>query len=168
MNAQATPRVVVRTYRHGLGDCHLVTLNAADGSKYRILIDCGVILGTPDAEARMTDVLENVCSESGGTVDLLVATHEHWDHLSGFLQAEESFKKLKVSNVWMSWIENPDDNQARQIKADQNTALQLVRSAALQLDSTATSDGHPLMSLLEFFGVAGRMTTAQALEAVRN
>ncbi|ALL71379.1 hypothetical protein K788_0001820 (plasmid) [Paraburkholderia caribensis MBA4] len=167
MNAQDTPRAMVRTYRHGLGDCHLVTLNAADGSKYRILIDCGVIVGTRDAEQRMTDVLENVYQESGGHVDLLVATHEHWDHLSGFLQAEVAFDKLKVSKVWMSWIENPRDEQAQTFKRDQNVALQLVRTAALQLDSKIADDGHPLASLLGFFGIAGRLTTASALEKVR-
>ena len=43
------PRATVRTYRHGLGDCHLVTLSAPGSNRrdYPIMIDCGVILGTP-------------------------------------------------------------------------------------------------------------------------
>src|SRR5471032_3233157 len=106
MNASTPARAKIRTYRHGLGDCHLVTLCGANGSTYRIMIDCGVILGTPKAATTMKKVMDDIISTSGGKIDLLVATHEHWDHLSGFVQAAESFKDLNTNNVWMSWIEN--------------------------------------------------------------
>ena len=37
----------------------------------------------------MTQVIENIVDDTGGEIDLLIATHEHWDHLSGFVQAKE-------------------------------------------------------------------------------
>ena len=51
------PRATIRMYRQGLGDCFLITLPRKKSAKpYRILIDCGVILGTEDAITKMTNV----------------------------------------------------------------------------------------------------------------
>ena len=73
-------------YRQGLGDCFLVSLKRSkDEPDFKILIDCGVILGTVDATAIMTKVVDDVVADTGGKVDLLLATHEHWDHVSGLL-----------------------------------------------------------------------------------
>jgi glyoxylase-like metal-dependent hydrolase (beta-lactamase superfamily II) len=75
-------------YRHGLGDCFLITLpRKASPDPYRILIDCGVILGTANASDTMTKVVDDIVRESNGMIDLLILTHQHWDHLSGFVQA---------------------------------------------------------------------------------
>src|SRR5690348_12161835 len=94
------PGVKVRMYRQGLGDCFLITLPRKDGKPYSILIDCGVILGTADAAVKMLAVVNDIISSTGGHIDLLLATHQHWDHLSGFLQAGDLFEKLKVDKVW--------------------------------------------------------------------
>ena len=118
MNATTSPRATVRTYRHGLGDCHLVTLFGAGDATFRMLIDCGVIIGTPDAASKMAAVLDDVLQTTDQSIDLLIATHEHWDHLSGFVQAPEQFGRLKTGSVWMSWIEDPDDKDAQQIKQE--------------------------------------------------
>jgi len=87
-----------------LGDCILITLprTSVEGSRdvYHIMIDRGVILGTPDGAAKMTEVVEDIAATTGGEIDLLVVSHEHWDHLSGFVQAKESFdSKLPVHEV---------------------------------------------------------------------
>src|SRR3977135_370273 len=80
----ALPRVAVRMYRQGLGDCFLVTLRKEDGTPWRMLIDCGVILGTPDTPKRLTEVLANLVADTGGRVDVLAITHEHYDHVAPF------------------------------------------------------------------------------------
>ncbi len=54
--ARARP---VRVYRQGLGDCILVRVKRASGDDFKLLIDCGVVLGTPDAGEIMTRVMEN-------------------------------------------------------------------------------------------------------------
>jgi hypothetical protein len=96
-------RLRVRMYRQGLGDCFLLTFN----SKVHVLIDCGVIVGTAQPEPLMTSVVENIRKETNGEVDVLVVTHEHWDHVSGFKQAQDAFEKLKFKQVWMAWTEEP-------------------------------------------------------------
>src|SRR5258707_7814035 len=90
-HSKRTSGVKVRMYRQGLGDCFLITLPRKSGAPYFILIDCGVILGTPDPAARMQSVLNDIILSTGRHIDLLLATHEHWDHLSGFLQAKDLF-----------------------------------------------------------------------------
>lgn len=160
-------RATIRTYRHGLGDCHLVTLRKAKKT-FRILIDCGVILGTPDAKAVMTRVMDDILKESNGKVDLLIATHEHWDHVSGFGQAADSFAKLKAGKVWMAWTEDPKDKDAQALAESKGKSLQLLRQAALHLQRFGDVQDTPLfVSLTEFFGMSAGVTTKSALEAVR-
>lgn len=163
-----TRRATVRTYRHGLGDCHLITLYEDDGTPFTIMIDCGVILGTPDASKKLTAVMDDIVATTEGTVDLLVATHEHGDHVSGFVQAGDSFARLTAKEVWMAWTEDPKDKQARQLQGERDQALGMLEDTAVRLRMDDQADDHPVLSMLEFFGAAGRLTTKSALEAVRS
>ena len=115
-------------YRHGLGDCFLIALpRKASPDPYRILIDCGVILGTANAGDTMTKVVEDIVRDSNGKIDLLILTHQHWDHLSGFIQAEVSFAKLKVGDVWVAWTEDPADTLAKTLRGERQQALASLR-----------------------------------------
>ena len=92
-------RIKVRMYRQGLGDCFLVTIPRRNGKPFYAVIDCGVILGTKDAGKVMTEVVEHIIKTTGGYVDLVAATHEHYDHISGFIQAKEIWTdKSKLNN----------------------------------------------------------------------
>lgn len=165
----ASRRATIRTYRHGLGDCHLITLHGKNATTYRILIDCGVVLGTEKAASQMDRVMASIVKDSDGIIDLLVATHEHWDHLSGFVQAKSEFDRLTVKKVWMGWTEDPNDPQARTLRKERNDALGMLRLAAAHLQLTGTEqEWNTAMSMLEFFGAAGGLSTKAALEAVRN
>ena len=165
-------RAKVRMYRHGLGDCFLVTLPRANGAAtqrdFFILIDCGVILGTPDAPSKMTAVVEDIVATTGGTVDLLLATHEHWDHLSGFVQAEASFAKLSVGEVWLPWTEDPSDTLAQTLRGEREAALTALRLSANRMRLSGDDQGaDEVGSLLEFFGAGAGSSTKEALEKVR-
>jgi hypothetical protein len=164
--ALASFRAKIRMYR-GLGDCLLVTLPRAGGN-YFILIDCGILLGTPNAKQWMTDVVEDIVATTEGKVDLLLATHEHWDHLSGFVQAADAFKKLTVGEVWMAWTEDPADALARKLRGEREAALTALRltAARLRLAADAGTAG-AIEGLLEFFGAGKGASTRDALEVVR-
>src|SRR5260370_26706561 len=84
-------RASVRMYRQGLGDCFLVTLRREDGTPWRMLIDCGVILGTPDTTERLKEVIANLVADTGGRLDVLVITHEHYDHVAAFAAVPNLF-----------------------------------------------------------------------------
>jgi hypothetical protein len=159
-------RAKVRMYRQGLGDCFLVTLPRKSGKPYYILIDCGVILGTQDAAAKMISVVNDLIDTTNGHVDLLIATHEHWDHLSGFVQAKVAFSRLTVGEVWLAWTEDPSDVLAKKLRAEHQALRLALASACARLRF-----GHGGVSLtdsmMEFFGAAGQGTTGEALQNVK-
>jgi hypothetical protein len=173
--AVATPagsyRARVRMYRQGLGDCFLISLPRTDGSSrpFYVMIDCGVVLGTSDPGTIMKQVLDNIAEVTGGEIDLLIATHEHWDHLSGFVQAKESFDKLtKVGQVWLAWTENPEDELTQKLKKEKGQALAALRMGLSQMQAAGDPAGAAeLNGILEFFGAAKGPTTADALNNVR-
>ena len=88
------PRFAVRMYRQGLGDCFLLTF-PRDGPALYMLIDCGVLFGTEDQDERMQRGRGEYRRDDRGHIDILVATHEHWDHLSGFVQAGGSLRPYR-------------------------------------------------------------------------
>jgi hypothetical protein len=162
----------VRMYRQGLGDCFLISLPRVDAGKrpYYIMIDCGVILGTADPAVKMTEVVENIIAVTQGEIDLLIGTHEHWDHLSGFVQAKQSFDKLKVNEVWLGWTENLKDPLTAKLKSEKEQALASLRMglSRLQLAGAATADDAvELGGILEFFGAAAGASTGDALNNVK-
>ena len=172
LEAAAAGQTRVRMYRHGLGDCLLVFLkrDKPGARDYRILIDCGVILGTPDAVTLMTGVVEDIVAatrDPDGTsnVDLLVLTHEHWDHLSGLTQARASFEKLKFGSVWVAWTEDPNDPVAKQLRGERGSALALLqRSVAALAAAGDTEQADTVANLIGFFGAVGEGTTAAAFD----
>ena len=128
-------RASVRMYRQGLGDCFLVTLPKQDGTPWRMLIDCGAILGTKDIGARLKEVVENLADDTRGRVDVLVVTHEHYDHVAAFAGPPKLFcgqhetrqnGQLQVGEVWFAWTEDPSDPLGRRLsktRADQVNRL---------------------------------------------
>jgi Metallo-beta-lactamase superfamily len=132
-------RVGVRVYRQGLGDCILVRVQRPGHDDFKLMIDCGVVLGTPDAGKIMTQVMENLVSDTQEKIDVLAITHEHWDHLSGFTQASDSFGKLAVGAVWVAWTEDPKDDLADQLRKELGAAKQKLAACANALH--AVGDG---------------------------
>jgi beta-lactamase superfamily II metal-dependent hydrolase len=152
-------RAKIRVYRHGLGDCILVQLRRRVGSDFKILIDCGVAVATQDASAMMTKVVKDVLQTTGGAVDVLVVTHEHWDHVSGFKQAEGEFKKLKVGQVWVAWTEDETDELANKLREEQKKALRaLIASAHAMEMADRPERANGILNVLSLFGAAGEKT----------
>lgn len=149
--------VTVRMYRQGLGDCFLLAFPPARGSRPRfMLIDCGVLLGTPDGGDRVREVAGHILKATGGQIDVLVATHEHWDHLSGFEQARDLFDQLKIGEVWVAWTEDPEDPVSRSLRKERTAALRALTATVAHLrangdeESIRKADG--LDPVLGFFG----------------
>ena len=122
----ASGPITVRHYCQGIGDCHLLRFPRADGGDFWMLIDCGLhssVKGGPGTIARIVaDIAERT-----GRIDVVVVTHEHWDHVSGFLTETEAFGRLSVGEVWMGWTENPADRQAQELDTFKSQALAALR-----------------------------------------
>lgn len=145
--------VRVRMYSQGLGDCFLVTATMG-GVERHALIDCGVLLGTPDATARMQEVAQDVLTTTGGHLDVLAATHEHWDHIGGFALAQDLLARLSVGEVWLAWTENPSDPAAGGLKSATSRGVRAATAAATALRDANGDHASRLFGVLEFFGAA--------------
>ncbi|HUE86528.1 MAG TPA: MBL fold metallo-hydrolase [Vicinamibacterales bacterium] len=162
-------RVRIRMYRQGLGDCFLLTFPSS-GTDRHVLIDCGVLKGTEDASAAMRAVATDIMGTTKGMLDVLVVTHEHWDHVSGFVQASDVFKDLKVTEVWLAWTEDVADDLARELssrrKKAQAAVSEATRRLALAGGEAGRRIGNRVNALLEFaggLGAAPGRTTADGM-----
>lgn len=160
--AQQAAGVTVRHYCQGIGDCHLLTFKKADGTPFRMLIDCGIHVSIAGGPALVGDIVADIRKETGGKIDILVVTHEHWDHVSGFLTAKDLFKDFVVADVWMAWTENPADAEATELDKFKGQAITALQGVGQKLDGmqglssymAGVRDG--LQSVLGFqFGAAG-------------
>ena len=141
-DAPPQSRVSVRHYCQGIGDCHLLRFPKPDGSAYWMLIDCGVhssVSGGPDTMAR---IVADIAEVTGAHLDVVVVTHEHTDHLSGFLTAAKEFADFTVGEVWMAWTENPTDPQARELDKYKQQALTALQMTSQRLDRAAHMSAH--------------------------
>lgn len=174
--AARLPRVRVRMYRQGLGDCFLVTFDEG-GDERHMLIDCGT-LGATTTGVKLADVVADIRSTTNDQLDVLVATHEHLDHVSGFRSQRDEFGEMTVKQVWLAWTENPADSLAKKIAKAKNDLGAALTEAARALTSphasaAAKKDGEAVASLLGFFDPdalgAGKFapTVDEAMDFVR-
>lgn len=156
----------IRMYRHGLGDCFLLAFGNNNNQQKYVLIDCGVLIGTKDGSGQMKKVAGNILEATGGKVHALAITHEHWDHVSGFHQAKEIFKKLKVDSLWLSWAEDTNDPLAKELLKRKNKALKALGIALQGLDGEESLYTKRILGVSEFFGdlLGARGSTAGALK----
>jgi phosphoribosyl 1,2-cyclic phosphodiesterase len=91
---------------NGEGDCFLLRFLDDDDVPRHILIDCGIFISTSNGKKRLTDVADDIATITNNHLDILVVTHEHWDHLIGFEYADEVFDNMMIDEVWLAWTEN--------------------------------------------------------------
>jgi beta-lactamase superfamily II metal-dependent hydrolase len=134
--ASNSRQVIIRMYNVGFGDAFLVLV--PDGNKQRrILFDCGSIEAAHGVT--MLDVVDRIIqdvTDADGVprLDVVVATHRHKDHVSGFAQA--AWADVEVKEVWMPWTEHPTDAEARRIR-DIQSRLALTLDTALRAKAAA-------------------------------
>jgi hypothetical protein len=171
--------ISVRMYRQGLGDCLLVTLPRPGGKPFRMLIDCGVILGTANAQALMREVVQDIVGETGGFVDVLVVTHEHYDHVCGFTLAADQFAdpkqqegpgKLRVGETWFAWTEDPSDALGRRLREarDERVSRLAALADSLRSQGIASNLAAGVEELLGFFGAGAAAPAGGTSQAMAN
>lgn len=162
----AVGQATVRHYCQGIGDCHLLTFPRKDGTSFHMLIDCGVHSAVSGGSELIRRIVADIAHVTRH-IDVLVVTHEHMDHLSGFLTAADKFKDIEVGQVWMAWTEDPADAQARALDKFKSQAVAALQAASCSLDRhrnatehlSAVRDG--LHALLGFqFGASGEKVRA--------
>jgi len=161
----------VRMYRQGLGDCFLISFPKGKGY-FHMLLDCGVLMGTESAAEKMQAVANDIGQETNHQLDLVAVTHEHWDHLSGFTQAQGVFDKMSFGSVWLAWTEDPNNAIANQLRSQRAQQLRVVQAAVARMNALGlAARSQPLQNLLGFYGVSDTNNPSQtgaALDYVKS
>ena len=147
--------VLIRMYGQGIGDCFLLAFPRRRSSEddperpVYVLIDCGVLHRTPGAKERILSIVQDIrCTtrdhalplaadgQPRGHLDLLIVTHEHWDHLSGFIyeKAGKEWDNIQVDALWTAWTAADDENGLAgvldELRTRQERALQRISERA--------------------------------------
>ncbi len=136
--ADGSTKVRVRMYRQGLGDCFLVTYFTGP-EPVHMLIDCGT-LGATTTRVKMQDVIKNISDTTGAHLHVMVATHEHKDHVSGFAGDPSPFDAFQVDQAWVAWTEDPSDELAKKISKYKGDLRMSVALAADALGASPVTD----------------------------
>lgn len=156
-------RCRIRMYRQGFGDCFLLSFTT-DGRSRHIMIDCGLVTKATNGKQKIQSVLDDIIRETSGAIDLLVVTHEHWDHVSGFHYFQNYFTgnrpRLKVGHVWLAWTEKPGDALANQIAEKRDRASMALIAAEQRLAATTGADESDELARVGGFGAFSKNSDA--------
>jgi beta-lactamase superfamily II metal-dependent hydrolase len=155
--------LMVRMYRVGFGDFFLITVPTRDGPQY-VLVDCGVHAGNLGS---IGACVEDLAELTQRRLALIIVTHKHADHLSGFATQAEAFNKFEVESVWITNRLDPNDAQA--IALDKKVVA-LATQVRLQLQLAARADDAAVQAMAmaeNALGAAGG-SNDRAIEVVTN
>ena len=155
-----TPRLRIKMYRHGLGDCLLLRFSKGDSDDtFNVLIDCGLISVAQNPKETMTKVAEDIKKSCKNIIDIVVMTHEHWDHASGFSeqQVKSIFDQIDIKEVWYAWTEDPQNQLGMKLRNERAEKVKALASATRALTSMAANPlalerAKNLNAMLGFFG----------------
>jgi beta-lactamase superfamily II metal-dependent hydrolase len=130
----------VRMYRVGFGDFFLITVPTRSGPQH-ILIDCGVHAGNIGT---IGDCVRDLVKETGRKLALVVATHYHADHLSGFASSYDEFAQFEVGMVWITNRLDPKKEGAVKFLAQLTSLADRLRlRLGLRLTALGARAGEP-------------------------
>jgi glyoxylase-like metal-dependent hydrolase (beta-lactamase superfamily II) len=142
--------VRARMYRGLLGDCFLLAFPRKNRAPAYMLIDCGIMRGSHEESKTMRTVVKNIKKATGERIDVVVVTHEHFDHLCGFRYGRETFNGLRLGQAWLPWTEEPDDGPAAALREVRARRLRALTGSVKRLSAADHALGARLQSLLEF------------------
>ena len=117
MSASVPTSAQLFVYQVGFGDCFLLRFNYKTGKSRHVLIDFGSMGMRKDATTaadRMLRIAEDIKEKCGGKLNVVVATHRHADHISGFARTSDGkgpgdvIRSLSPDVVLQPWTEQLD------------------------------------------------------------
>lgn len=96
-----------------LGDCFLLKFDSEDSETY-VLIDFGSYSG--NNEKREIDIANSIKDTIGDKKLTIILTHQHKDHLSGFLHAGDLLKGNE-RELWLSYLDSEKSKEGQAIRS---------------------------------------------------
>lgn len=108
--APSPEHVRIRSYNVGFGDCFLVTFTYARAKPRNVLIDFGSTMQAPAGPpGGMLEIAQQIEQDCDGKLNMVVATHRHADHISGFAgDSGAIIRSLHPDLVAQPWTEDPN------------------------------------------------------------
>jgi beta-lactamase superfamily II metal-dependent hydrolase len=144
----ATVGIRVRMYRVGFGDFFLLTVPGHAGPAH-ILIDCGVHAANL---GNMGDCVKDLIRETHGKLALVILTHYHADHLSGFASNADDFAQCEVGAVWITNRLDPGNAAEAKFQAQ---LVSVARQLQPQLKLAAAQDDRSAQALDKVLNALG-------------
>ncbi|MET0180339.1 MAG: hypothetical protein ABW194_07650 [Novosphingobium sp.] len=154
-------------YQVGFGDCFLLRFTYPDGARRHVLIDFGTTgLPLEAAKDQMRRVAEDIADKCGGSLDVVVATHRHADHISGFATGDgtasgDIIARLKprvVVQPWTEAVDAPEQWLGPEPEADRRAfAARRQSLAAMQDTARQAAEAAGQKRIGKFTAVAERM-----------
>lgn len=108
--SRAGKQIEIRMYNVGFGDSFLLRVPTEDGAR-RILVDCG-FHSQGKGKFSDQDLVKQIKADlDGQPLDVVIATHRHQDHISGFGE-KALWAGIGVQEVWLPFTADPDAAQA--------------------------------------------------------
>jgi hypothetical protein len=156
----------VRMYRMGTGDCFVIKFFAGQKVTFKMMIDCGTWQGK---KTELIPYITDLKTYVNNSVDLLVVTHEHKDHVYVFEACQELFTNgFVIKQTWMAWTEDEKGAVASQWLKDYGDKKKALALAANKIDK-ALKDPEVVKSFENDYGankiLAARQFFAGALNS---
>ena len=137
--------VRIRMYRQGLGDCFLLTFQQKGKDDFNMMVDCGLLQGTSNGAEIMQRVVGDIEATLPSTkeiegvekkwLDVVVLTHEHADHISGFAQAQEIFERIHFGEVWAGWMDDKNHPKYKAVRERFHKQVTGLKAALARMNS---------------------------------
>ncbi|HKP74383.1 MAG TPA: MBL fold metallo-hydrolase, partial [Longimicrobiaceae bacterium] len=161
-------KATIRMYRlNELGDCFLLTFatpaaGRRKAARSHVLVDCGSFRNAGPSVARLKQITTQIQADlAGDPLHVVVATHQHNDHVSGFLHCQTDFQNMQVGQVWLSWLDDPRDDTAQGIGKEYHNLRRQLVDVATSLQQVAASRpladaaAHSVEVLSDMMGFSG-------------
>lgn len=154
--------LTLRMFNVGFGDCFLLTFNYARSVRH-MLVDFGSASapkrgGKKDYMLQVAEKIKEICA---GKLHIVVATHRHRDHISGFSTTSKTGKIIAGLNpdiVIQPWTEDP--------RAQANALTAKSKLYTRGKADPRKMTGHFLGTLEDMQGVAGAVQRMAAHESL--
>jgi beta-lactamase superfamily II metal-dependent hydrolase len=152
-------------YRVGFGDFFLMTVPGKNGPAH-ILIDCGVHAANINT---IDDCVQDMKQETGNHLALVILTHYHADHMSGFASNYDDFAEFDVGAVWITNRLDPANADASRLMAHISSVAQQLK---MHLEARQDAEGAQAHQMVDnALGVAsedGGGSNAKALRLLQS
>jgi beta-lactamase superfamily II metal-dependent hydrolase len=144
--------VSIRMYNVGFGDAFTVTVRSGR-RQWRMLIDCGVHShgrARPISEIVDAIIRDLTPPDKPPSVDVIVATHQHADHISGF--ELDQWSTVHVGEVWVPYVEDEADPDSKVLrKKIVKASVSLSALLKLRLNEAEPDGWLPQLAMAQFF-----------------